>query len=329
MEFFLFRRSEYDKLYNCSYDIDSIPIENRKHEFHGILTLVLSTLFVLVYIPTLSVIMRKYLRKTAYQLMFVVGFADVLMLSIVAMLCGSMSVTGAVYCSAPTPIYVISCLGMGFWVLSTESSVILALYRCMELWRPHVADRLFAGKRALVWISLSLLHFVAVFSFGTPIVYSSLVGTMLLNPHAGYIEDKEERFSNQHHKLYNSALFFVLIGLYIAFVCLIVSKRKLMTAGPSRQMLATQRKSLIQALVICSCGAISDAYWFVVFLGPSPPQIAIFVGVYTWICSHGVPGIVYISMNRTIRGSIFKAFKTRTKPVIVSTMTSRRTDPNQ
>ncbi|KAI1694938.1 serpentine type 7TM GPCR chemoreceptor srt domain-containing protein [Ditylenchus destructor] len=327
MEFFLFRRAEFDKLYNCSYDLESIPKEKRAHEVHGYIQIGLVIIFVLIYIPTLTVLACKFLNKTAYQIMFLIGMSDVFMLSFNAMLCGIMSVTGAVYCSAPTPIYTIACLGMGLWVLSTESSVILAFYRCLELWRPFVANALFKGKRTLVWIGLALTHFTAVFSFGTPIVYNSLFGTMLLNPHAGYIEDKEEKFSNFHHRLYNMSLFFVLIGLYIAFVCLLVSKRKLMSCGPSSQMLATQRRSLIQALVICSCGAISDAYWFIIFLGPSPPQAAIFMGMYTTWILHGVPGIIYISMNKTIRGSIYKAFDFKNTKTGPSTVTvSRRTD---
>ncbi|KAI1692747.1 serpentine type 7TM GPCR chemoreceptor srd domain-containing protein [Ditylenchus destructor] len=127
--------------------------------------------------------------------------------------------------------------------MHTEFHRALLAMRCLELWRPHVADALFKGKRTLVWIGLALTHFTAVFSFGTPIVYNSLFGTMLLNPHAGYSEDKEE-------------------------------------------------KSLIQALVICSCGAISDAYWFIIFLGPSPPQAAIFMGMYTtWILHEFNPSL--------------------------------------
>ncbi|KAI1696657.1 serpentine type 7TM GPCR chemoreceptor srt domain-containing protein [Ditylenchus destructor] len=280
MERYIFQHAEWEALYNCTYDIDKVPVESRRHQIHGVLMLVLSLAFVLVYIPSLSIIMCKFLNKSAYQIMFLIGVADVLMLIAAAITAGIWSLKGDVFCSHPTLTYVVGCLGMGFWVLSTESSAILAFYRCLELWRPFVADSLFKGKRTLLWISLSLCHFTVVLFFGMPAVYSSIVGAFVLNPHVGYVEDAEG-------------------------------------------------KSLIQALIICTCGAISDAYWVVVMLGPTPPQIVIFIGMYTWIFSHGVPGIIYISMNKTVRGSVIKVFKPDAKTVVstsknAATANSRR-----
>ncbi|KAI1696656.1 serpentine type 7TM GPCR chemoreceptor srt domain-containing protein [Ditylenchus destructor] len=212
--------------------------------------------------------------------MFLIGVADVLMLTIGFISSAIWSLKGDVFCSHPTLSYVFGCLGMGFWVLSTESSAILALYRCLELWRPFVADSLFKGRRTLLWIGFSLCHSTAVFFFGMPVIYSSIVGAVVLNPHVGYIDD-------------------------------------------------TEGKALIQALIICTCGAICDAYWVVVMLGPTPPQIVIFIGMYTSIFSHGVPGIIYISMNKTVRGSVVKIFKPDAKTVVsisknVATVNLRR-----
>ncbi|KAI1698561.1 serpentine type 7TM GPCR chemoreceptor srt domain-containing protein [Ditylenchus destructor] len=191
METFLFQHIEWEALYNCTYDIEKIPVESRRHQIHGLLMLVLSLAFVLVYIPTLSVIMFKFLDKSAYQIMFLIGVSDVLMLIVAGLTAGVFSLKGDVFCSQPTLIYVTGCIGMGFWVLSTESSAILAFYRCLELWRPFVADSLFKGRRTLLWIGFSLCHFTGVFFFGMPVLYNSIVGAFVLNPHVGYIEDRE------------------------------------------------------------------------------------------------------------------------------------------
>ncbi|KAI1692749.1 serpentine type 7TM GPCR chemoreceptor srt domain-containing protein [Ditylenchus destructor] len=260
MELYVFRHSEWEELYHCTYDIDIIPLEKRVHEIHGVLIIALATIFMLIYIPTLSIIMFKFLDKPAYQLMFLIGVTDVLILITALIPCGIWSFEGYVFCTQPTLIYMLGCFGTGFWVLSTESSAILAFYRCLELWRPFVANSLFKGRRTLLWIGFSLFHFTAVFFFGMPVIYSSIDGAFAINPHAGYIED-------------------------------------------------TEGKALIQALIICSCEAISDAYWVIVLQGPAPPQIVIFIGMYTWICSHGVPGLIYISMNKSVRDSIFNVLK--------------------
>ncbi|KAI1695652.1 serpentine type 7TM GPCR chemoreceptor srt domain-containing protein [Ditylenchus destructor] len=268
MEFFLFRHADYEKLYSCTYDISTAPLEKRVHTIHGSLLIAVSTFFVLVYIPTLLV-MYQYLKKTAYQLMIVIGLSDVFILTFVVIPYGIMSITGDVFCSHPSLSYIIGCASGGLWVLSTEMSCILALYRCLELWRPFVADALFRGKKTLAWVGFSFIHLFVTILFGMPIIYSSLVGSMVLNPHAGYIDD----------------------------------------AGVI---------SLIQALVICSCAAISDAHWTIIFSGQSPSQMVCFVGMYIWICGYGIPGLIYISMNRTVRHSLLRIVDYNMKRSIVS-----------
>ncbi|KAI1698067.1 serpentine type 7TM GPCR chemoreceptor srt domain-containing protein [Ditylenchus destructor] len=317
MEFIIFRHSDYEKLYRCTYDISTAPLEKRAHKIHGSSLIAISTFFVLVYIPTLLV-MYQYLKKTAYQLMIVIGLSDVFILTFVVIPYGIMTITGDVFCSHPTLSYIIGCVSGGLWVLSTEMSCILALYRCLELWRPFVADALFRGNKTLVWVGLSFTHLFVTASFGMPIIYSSFVGSMMLNPHAGYIDDAAGIFSNLHRKLYNIALFFVLIGLYITFAYLIISQRRLTQSGPSRQVIAAQQKSLIQALVICSCATISDAYWTIIFTGQSPSQMVCFVGMYIWICGHGIPGLIYISMNRTVRSSLLRIIDFKLKKSLFS-----------
>ncbi|KAI1694509.1 serpentine type 7TM GPCR chemoreceptor srt domain-containing protein [Ditylenchus destructor] len=140
MEFFVFRHAEYKIVYSCPYDVNIVPVEKRVHKIYGLSMLGLSLFFVLVYIPTLIVIAWKFLKKTAYQLMLVIGLADITMLSVVAIPYGIMSMRGDVFCSHPTISYILSCTSGCLWVLSTEMSAVLALYRCLELWRPSVAE---------------------------------------------------------------------------------------------------------------------------------------------------------------------------------------------
>ncbi|KAI1697723.1 serpentine type 7TM GPCR chemoreceptor srt domain-containing protein [Ditylenchus destructor] len=299
MELFIFRYPKYEEIYNCSYDINSIPVKQRIHHADGYMMLGLSALFVAIYIPTL-IVMWKHISKTAYQLMFIIGFADAIILTFGGIPNGIMSLTGVVFCSYPTPFYISACWLGGIWVFSTEMSVVLALYRCLELAKlvtnvgnnpssltACAADWFFEGKRSLVWTSLSLLHSITAATFGAPLLYSPIFGTMLLNPHAGYIEDTDERFYNLHFKLYNIALFCVLVVLFIAFVYLIRSQSELNSSGPSLQLLAAQKKLLVHAVIISSCFAVSITYWGIVFSGRTLPRIATFIGMTISICAHG------------------------------------------
>lgn len=56
---------------------------------------------------------------------------------------------------------------------------------------PSAAHFLFDGKRTLIWLGLSLLHFFWGIFCVTPLVWTSLYMTMVFNPHAGYREVDE------------------------------------------------------------------------------------------------------------------------------------------
>ncbi|KAI1692723.1 serpentine type 7TM GPCR chemoreceptor srt domain-containing protein [Ditylenchus destructor] len=296
MELLIFRHSEYEKLYenNCSYDINLIPIEQRINHADGIMMIGLSALFVIIYIPTL-IVMWRYTSKTAYKLMFIIGFADATTLTMMIPF-GLTSLTGVVFCSYPKTFYINGCLAEGLWIFSTEMSSALTLYRCLELAKlvnsnpstARVADWFFKEKRYLIWISISLLHSILCTLFGTPLVYSPIFGTYAPNPHAGYIEDIDQRFSNLHSKVYTMALLSVGIGLFIAFVYLMLSLRKGHSNGPSSQVLAAEKKALVQAVIITSCFAITIIYWEVVFSGvfsgTTVPRIATFIGMTLSVC---------------------------------------------
>ncbi|KAI1699798.1 serpentine type 7TM GPCR chemoreceptor srt domain-containing protein [Ditylenchus destructor] len=323
MELLIFRYTEYEKLYNCSYDINSIPVEQRIHHADGFMMIGLSALFVAIYIPTL-IVMWKYISKIAYQLMFIIGFVDAIMLIFSMIPCGIISLTGVVFCSYPKSFYTTGCLIAGLWVFSTEMSVVLTLYRCLELAKlvttassnrstALAADWFFKEKRFLIWISISSLHSILTTLFGTPLVYSPIFGTYAPNPHAGYIEDIDQRFNSQHSKLYTIALLSVGIGFFVAFVYLMISLRKVNSNGASPQVLAAEKKSLVQAVIITSCFAINIIYWNVVFSGTTVPRIATFIGMIISICAHGLPGLLYVCMNKTVSDSVLKLLRIKTK----------------
>ncbi|KAI1698308.1 serpentine type 7TM GPCR chemoreceptor srt domain-containing protein [Ditylenchus destructor] len=317
MELLIFRYSEFEKLYNCSYDISLIPVEKRINHADGFMMIGLSALFVVIYIPTL-IVMCKHMSKTAYKLMFIIGFADATTLTMMLPF-GLTSLTGVVFCSYPKSFYVNGCLAEGLWIFSTEMSSVLTLYRCLELAKlvnsnpstARVADWFFKEKRYLIWISISLLHSILCTSFGTPLVYSPIYGTYAPNPHAGYIEDIDLRFSNLHSKVYTMALLSVGIGLFIAFVYLMISLRKGHSNGPSPQVLAAEKKALVQAVIITSCFAITIIYWEVVFNGVfnTVPRIATFIGMTMSVCGSGLPGLLYVCMNKTVSDSVLKLLR--------------------
>ncbi|KAH7687823.1 SRT-29 protein, partial [Aphelenchoides avenae] len=274
--------AEYDRYYNCtSYDVDSIPIDARKHQGLGLLMVLMATSFSAMYLPCLM-IFRRHLQKPAYKIMLFIGVADVVMLMTVSTPYGIMSITGVVFCSSPTLVYVSASVSMGLWVCASEASVTLALNRCLEMSNPALAEWLFKGYRTFVWLSLTVVHACYAIFFTTPICYTSLLTTMVINPHVGYVDDVEEHYQNEHHHIHNTFVFFGLVGLYAAFVTIMLRRRR--TA--SRSMSSSQWKSCIQVLMICSCTSIASGMYLVIPFVRNLPPVALYVGTYTWICSH-------------------------------------------
>ncbi|KAH7699331.1 Protein SRT-42 b, partial [Aphelenchoides avenae] len=112
MEMFIFRREEYERLYNCSlYDVEQIPLERRQHPVAGFAILLLCAIFCTIYLPPMFV-MRRYMERASYKIMFFIGLMDVGMLAIVAAAYGVLTIRGSVFCSDPDWVYVHGALSM-------------------------------------------------------------------------------------------------------------------------------------------------------------------------------------------------------------------------
>ncbi|KAH7708056.1 Protein SRT-41 [Aphelenchoides avenae] len=238
------------------------------------------------------------LSKPAYKIMFSIGLLDVFMLTGVTGVYGVFAIRGDVFCSHPTLTYTIGCFDLAIWVSSTELTVLLALYRCIQMWRPDLAALLFTGHRTSAWIFISLCHMTFVLFFTTPILWNSIYVTMPFNPHAGYFDDGGQKYHNLHHNIHNLCILFGLIGLYILFAIIVVSKRRHMRSTSSI-MPKAQRESFLQAILISACSGVTDAVWEVIPLMPSLSESVILVGL---------PGLIYLTINKTIRRSVLSFF---------------------
>lgn len=125
---------EFDLLYNCSYDVDAVPLEQRRHPIVGCILIVLTVIyevaacsilvfavrpfnyprwFQIAYIPCLSVFWRQMKASSCYKIMFYLGICDVINLVIVGFFMAAVTINGWVYCSHPTLMYWTGKLGPG------------------------------------------------------------------------------------------------------------------------------------------------------------------------------------------------------------------------
>lgn len=61
---------------------------------------------------------------------------------------------------------------------------------------PDWAKALFQGRRTLVWLGLSLFHFVMADLYDRPVIWNPIYTAHVFNPHAGYLTVDESNVNN-------------------------------------------------------------------------------------------------------------------------------------
>ncbi|EYB86094.1 hypothetical protein Y032_0286g1416 [Ancylostoma ceylanicum] len=64
------------------------------------------------------------------------------------------------------------------------------------------------------------------------------------------------------------------------------------------------RQIILQSMVICGCHITGCFLYAYMQFFPVPTAFAV-IGNLAWIGNHGLPGIVYICLNKTVRSRVF------------------------
>ncbi|KAH7718374.1 Protein SRT-40 [Aphelenchoides avenae] len=105
MELLLFRHDEFRRLYNCSYDVDYVPIEQRTHPVIGVALILATLVYEVAYVPCMFVFWRHMRYSSCYKIMFYLGVVDIINMVFVGGFTGICAIWGLVYCSAPAIMY--------------------------------------------------------------------------------------------------------------------------------------------------------------------------------------------------------------------------------
>ncbi|KAI1698376.1 serpentine type 7TM GPCR chemoreceptor srt domain-containing protein [Ditylenchus destructor] len=310
MEMYFFNPQEWDRLYlnGCRYyDIDLHPLEERKHVFIGWTFIFQFFFYMVLYIPCIFAI-SKHMKQPCYKFMFVIGITDCLCLIGNAFFTGYFSITGQVFCSTPHLQYWVGLLTLDLWIIETWTDMFLALNRCVETISSRLADVLFKGKRTWLWfipIGLYALYFA---TFTKPAVFSSVYVCWYFNPHVGYIDldDNGALYANYVHAINNMIILFGVSGLYIVF--LIAMVMKLCTVRAGSKLSVSQWMTFLQVLAISFFNGYAAALY--VYLQYVPvTQFLMYTATYSWTTAHGLPCVIYILLNKTIRDDLIKMCK--------------------
>ncbi|KAI1700256.1 serpentine type 7TM GPCR chemoreceptor srt domain-containing protein [Ditylenchus destructor] len=277
---YIFYPEEFDRLYNCSlYKIDSIPLERRQHFVIGWMLIVLFVVFEVLYLPCIVAI-SKHLHSTSFKIMLYMGIADVIVMWSCGFLTGYFALTGEVYCSHPKLIFFVGVGSLGFWLAESSSALLLAFNRCLEV---------------------TIYALITVFFFKS-VCYSSIYVSWFFNPHVGYVDEFGAVYNNTVHSVHNSFLPVGLITLYLTFCVVLVVKRKYYR-NEGRQV--RSKLPFIQLFLITVFNAVGTVI-YVYMQYARIDETIIILGSFCWLFAHGMPAVVYLSMNKTIRKECYR-----------------------
>uniref|UniRef100_A0A914I832 G protein-coupled receptor n=1 Tax=Globodera rostochiensis TaxID=31243 RepID=A0A914I832_GLORO len=303
MDLFLFHRNEYERLYNCSgFDAELIPIEQRTHTFHGIFLIILFFVFELLYIPCMMS-MYNNLNNPCYKLLFYIGVTDMLVMLMNGFETGLLSIVGAVFCTYPGLIYTSGSIGLSLWF---AAELLLAINRCLELVAPKYALRIYHGNRTW-WLCVVPSVYALILSLYTPpILFTGLYLSWFFNPYVGYLDDFGQIYHNYMHTIHDMFVIFGLSAIYITFSVLLT----IQTGSYHAQYQATlaQKLTFLQVVLISFFnGVAAGIYIYMQTVRISDSLVLI--GTYAWLFAHGVPPLIYLALNKTIRTDFVRYVK--------------------
>ncbi|KAI6193731.1 hypothetical protein M3Y96_01050000 [Aphelenchoides besseyi] len=299
MERYLLHSTEWEALYNCSfYSVDQIPLSQRQHPIIGVSLCTLAIFFEILYIPCLTSIYR-HIHHACYRIMFFIGTLDVLVMFINGIFTGIGLSQGWVYCSHPTLIFWLGTAVTSLWSMVALTSLILAFNRCVEMVNSDLASRLFGGNRVHIWLAVPILYSIVFCWYGKPALLNSVLCAWFFNPHFGYFDDVKS-YTNNLHSVNNMLVAFGLPALYVCFAIVLTIRSSILRGLMPQSRSSKQFGTFLQVLLISSVNVIGCLIYVYMNFFPVDLHVVI-LGSYAWLLVHGLPSVIYLLMNRTIR----------------------------
>ncbi|TKR72127.1 hypothetical protein L596_019635 [Steinernema carpocapsae] len=330
MDLYFRRPEEFRRRYNCSFLTDDEWWNRGKpNPILGIVTMVVGLIQVVPYIPCLIVIARsKLLGFAAYKLMFYVGLSDVSCLLINSVANGILTYIGATPCPYIDYKYILGTVGIATWASQSVSVVLLALNRCIELWKPRYLLAVFDGRRTYFWIIGTLIYSSYFIIFSPGMVFSSIGYAWYFDPYLELLDKSD--YSPQEVRTVLGILFLTLLGKYfdlytnkvfIVHNSIIVVSLPLLyglligtlcvKGGMTKAGNRIQKLITVQSFFICIFTLVTACTYLYMQFFPVAEAVSIAAN-FAWQFSNGAPALMYLIMNSTIRRGV-KELILRTK----------------
>uniref|UniRef100_A0A7E4ZUN6 Serpentine Receptor, class T n=1 Tax=Panagrellus redivivus TaxID=6233 RepID=A0A7E4ZUN6_PANRE len=303
-------RDEFDVLYNCSaYSYDEWASFGKPNKLVGTIYMTMGFTYEIIYIPFLFIMVKsEFLRLSCYKLMFLLGLIDITCMPLASICYGYLAFNGIVFCQAPTFVYTIGCIALSMWAGACSTCTILAMNRSLDIVAPHYARKIFEGKKTLIVMMLPIIYISYYLFFACPIIFNTEYYAAFFDPYIGTpfgaAIDIEEKYPHLVHTTNNICVVFIITGAY-GFLCIALTVQY--RGAHSVRLSKMQRQTFIQSSLICTFVTSAAIIYVYMQFFPTPMWVVV-MGQIVWQCSHGATGIIYLTLNPTMRKAAIKFY---------------------
>nr|CAD2153050.1 unnamed protein product [Meloidogyne enterolobii] len=284
----------------------------RYHPLNGSIIILLFIFFEVLYFPCLCSI-YKHMEHSCYKFLFFIGIADMLMMFIQGLETGVFNFTGEMFCPNDKFNYITACFAGALFALESSANFFLALDRCADSLSPKISKFFFDGKRVLIWMFFSISLSIYYLFYVNPGIYDGVNMNWFINPFQSYPTVKVDinDYINPMTIYYDTFLTFGFPAFYLLFIFLFLFRLKEVRAISNVSQRSWKISMFFQISIIIGLN-ISCTLLFSIMQYLPIGQALILFGYYTNYFVFGLPPVIYLIFNKTIRtdcrimlGSIF------------------------
>uniref|UniRef100_A0AC35UFA5 Serpentine Receptor, class T n=1 Tax=Rhabditophanes sp. KR3021 TaxID=114890 RepID=A0AC35UFA5_9BILA len=288
-----------DFRYNCSvFSQSEIYNESAKSFYLGFFELVLSTTYIIIYLPFIIAMAHpNHIKLPVYKLLFFLGIIDMVNLLISGTVTGIYTLNGTHYCQFPTITFVLGCIALGIWIATDLAVTLLLISRIMDALYPDVAEIFFKGYRTLLWIFSIFVVLIYTTFFSPPVIFIPTYYSWFFNPYISskYVTD----IGNIYHTINNFFIFGSQFTLYIMIVFVFFSSG----SGHSSSAKKLAIRLFIQCAFICFLTLTTSGLYLCMMFLDIQPWVSM-LGNTFWMSVHGFSGIIFLALNNSLKNTI-------------------------
>ncbi|CCD67823.2 Serpentine Receptor, class T [Caenorhabditis elegans] len=287
--------------YNCSGKNHAEWYETGVKRFGwGIYYISSGLLFQVIGWPVLYIFFTK-IKMKAYIVMIFIGVIEITEVWGNSIWPGFVALLGEVYCTSPQIMTIVGKVTMVQWILGSATAVFLGIHRLLSM--INFGESLI-NTNAMISFWLAFLTIYAIYGslFFDTVLFNSDYMAPLLDP---MTEQEGVTYSNNFLYFHNISAAVLLVTVYTS-LCLVWRFREVKNF--SAQAMKFQKSLLLQSICISLTYAVPAISFVTLYFFVTPKWFS-HASDISYQLSGGIPFIMYIVLNNTVREEIFSCCK--------------------